>query len=253
MSIEFRTLRAEEIDVRVGSINPDKGISLLLYKDARCDMNILDETVGPERWERNHEVINGNLFCTVSIQIKPDDDWAPWIKKQDVGVKSYSQEEKGEASDSFKRACVNWGIGRELYTSPFIWVDKSACTISKNDKNQYEVKDNFKVVDIVYTDDRKINKLKIKNTKTKKICYTYGFGTFKPTEENNIKMSTKEQKSIVSRAVREDLMKDTEVIRAIETFDKSEFLELTYEEAKSIVDTAEKRLEAKKKDEKDDK
>ena len=45
-----------------------------------------------------------------------------WVWKWDCGTESNTEKEKGEASDSFKRACVNWGIGRELYTAPQIWI-----------------------------------------------------------------------------------------------------------------------------------
>lgn len=115
---KFRTLRADELDCRVGTCN-DKGFSLLLYKDARCDQNVLDETVGKENWQRDHKEVKGNLFCGVSIW---DDSKKQWITKWDCGVESNTEKEKGEASDSFKRACFNWGIGRELYTAPFIYI-----------------------------------------------------------------------------------------------------------------------------------
>lgn len=102
----FRTLRADEIDARIAQVK-ETGVSLLLYKDARCDMNILDETFGAFGWERNHEVIDGRLYCTVKIK---DPDSGEWISKQDVGTESYTEKEKGQASDSFKRACFNWGM-----------------------------------------------------------------------------------------------------------------------------------------------
>src|SRR5690554_3937415 len=118
MSISFRKLQANEIDVRTQSISlvnrqgnqndPKnwKGAILLLYKDARCDMNILDETVGPYSWKREHSRDNKN--CTVSIWDKEKEQW---ISKEDTGTESNQQAEKGLASDSFKRACFNWGIG----------------------------------------------------------------------------------------------------------------------------------------------
>ena len=115
---KFRTLRADELDCRVGTCN-DKGFSLLLYKDARCDQNVLDETVGKENWQRDHKEVKGNLFCGVSIW---DESKKQWITKWDCGVESNTEKAKGEASDSFKRACFNWGIGRELYTAPFIYI-----------------------------------------------------------------------------------------------------------------------------------
>lgn len=114
----IRKLKAEEIEVRLLSIK-ENGYCVLLYKDARADMRILDETFGIFGWQRKHELINGNLFCTVSIL---DRETNTWINKQDVGVESFSEKEKGQASDSFKRACTNIGIGRELYTAPFIWI-----------------------------------------------------------------------------------------------------------------------------------
>jgi len=121
--MRFRALRADEIDVRIGTVGA-KGVSLLLYKDARVDMQILDETVGAERWQRKHDLINGNLFCSVGIYVAPEDApaYGQWIWKQDVGTESNTEAVKGEASDSFKRACTNWGIGRELYTAPFIFL-----------------------------------------------------------------------------------------------------------------------------------
>ena len=126
-----RMLKAEEIECRVGTIN-GKGCSLLLYKDARVDMKILDETYGVGNWQRTHEVINDNLFCTIEIW---NDKINQWVKKQDVGTESYTEKEKGEASDSFKRAGFNVGIGRELYTSPFIWIQPKA------DMKPYNTKD----------------------------------------------------------------------------------------------------------------
>ena len=111
---DIRLLRADEIDARVATVTP-KGCSLLLYKDARCDMRLLDETFGSMNWQRSHEVIDGNLYCNVSVW---DEEKKIWVKKQDVGTESYTEKEKGQASDSFKRACFNFGIGRELYTAP---------------------------------------------------------------------------------------------------------------------------------------
>lgn len=163
---KFRTLRSDEIDIRIGTIN-EKGCSLLLYKDARCDMNILDETVGVENWQRRHEVINNNLFCNVGIKINSD-----WIWKQDVGTESYSDKEKGEASDSFKRACVNWGIGRELYTAPFIWISAINVNIFKNDNNKWLCRDKFRVTEIEYNESKKIVKLVIVN-QNNTVVYTF--------------------------------------------------------------------------------
>ena len=151
---EFRLLNPDEIEVRVSHTSKDfKKAMLLLYKDARCDMKILDETLGITGWQRSHEVINGQLFCNVSIY---DEDKKEWIKKQDVGVESFSEAEKGRASDAFKRACFNLGIGRELYTAPDIWV---ADISGENTKNAWKWK-KYRVKEIGY-DDRKISSLVI--------------------------------------------------------------------------------------------
>jgi hypothetical protein len=117
MESMFRDLKADEIDVRIAQVKKN-GVSLLLYKDARVDMDILDETVGAMNWKRSHTRDNAN--CIIEIW---DDTKKQWISKEDTGTESFSEKEKGLASDSFKRAGFNWGIGRELYTSPFIWVN----------------------------------------------------------------------------------------------------------------------------------
>ncbi len=153
----FRLLKADEIEIRVAMIK-DSGCSLLLYKDARCDMNILDETVGAFNWKREH--VRNNANCIVSIW---DDQKKEWVSKEDVGTESYTEKEKGIASDSFKRACVNWGIGRELYTSPFIWIGSKNVTISKKN-NKDVVDDDFFVESISYDETKRtITALKIKN------------------------------------------------------------------------------------------
>ena len=148
----MRTLQANEIECRVGH-STAKGASLLLYKDARVDMRMLDEIYGPTNWERYHEVVNGNLFCTVRVW---DSEKGCWVSKQDVGTESNTEKEKGEASDSFKRACFNWGIGRELYTAPFIWV-----TLTDADKTDGKITTKFFCREIGYNENREINHLVI--------------------------------------------------------------------------------------------
>ena len=155
---EIRLLRANEIECRVSTIS-EKGISLLLYKDARVDQKILDEIFTPFGWKRSHQSIDGNLYCIVEIY---DEDKKEWVSKQDVGVTSYSEKEKGQASDSFKRACFNWGIGRELYSAPFIWIPANKVNIQpKGDK--YITYDRFNVQYITYNEQREIDSLVIVN------------------------------------------------------------------------------------------
>lgn len=154
--MEFRKLRAEEIECRIGSVH-SRGFTLLLYKDARVDMTILDETVGPTHWQRDHKEIKGVVYCGVGIQAVPEEYEGSyeWVWKWDAGSESYTEKEKGEASDSFKRACVNWGIGRELYTAPFIFI--RATTVQ--DGKAYKLLDKsdgygYKVAAIEYEGDR---------------------------------------------------------------------------------------------------
>ena len=165
--MEIRLLRADEIECRIGTIN-EKGLSLLLYKDARADMKILDETFGVFGWKRTHQSIDGNLYCTVEIW---DNEKKSWISKQDVGTVSYTEKEKGQASDSFKRACVSVGIGRELYSAPFIWVSAQKCNIQRrNDK--LICYDKFSVSEISYSKDREIIALSIVNGDTGEVVYS---------------------------------------------------------------------------------
>lgn len=160
----IRLLKANEIECRVGTIS-EKGLSLLLYKDARVDMKILDETYGANNWQRTHEVIGSNLYCTVSIW---DNEKKQWISKMDVGTKSRTETEKGEASDSFKRACFSHGIGRELYSAPFIWVSASKVNIISKD-GKYYTYDKFIVSRISYNENREISGLTILNQEGKAV------------------------------------------------------------------------------------
>ena len=164
LQLEFRTLRADEIDVRAGQTTQDKKkIALLLYKNARVDMSLLDEVVGPFFWQREHKELKGVIYCGVSIGVrtKADGGEVIWITKWDAGTESNKEGQKGEASDSFKRACVNWGIGRELYTAPTMYVPIET--------NTYDLH----VSHIAYNDKREIVELKIKD-KFGNPIYQYG-------------------------------------------------------------------------------
>ena len=166
----FRTLKADEIDVRVAQINA-KGCSLLLYKNARVDMDLLDETVGSLNWKRQHSRENAN--CTVSIF---DPDKGEWISKEDTGTESNTEAEKGLASDSFKRACVNWGIGRELYSAPFIWIKAGMVEIEDSYGGKKKTNDKFSVKTIEYDENRKISKLVIYNEKKRLTVFEWASG-----------------------------------------------------------------------------
>lgn len=171
----IRNLHADEIECRVGSIS-DWGISLLLYKNARVDQAILDEAFGIYGWQRSHMMIGNSLYCTVSIW---DAEKQSWISKQDVGTTGEFEKEKSVASDSFKRACVNLGIGRELYTAPSIYIPASQIQMGEKDRKKY-VKDRFSVKEIRVSEEREITGLVIENQKHVEV---YRYGTVKPQAE----------------------------------------------------------------------
>ena len=157
---KFRLLRADEIECRVSTSNPAKGLSLLLYKDARCDMNILDDTVGADNWMDDFYEAKGTLFCKIGIRVNRENGYE-WIWKGDAGSPSNMEAIKGEASDARKRAGFAWGIGRELYTAPFIWIGKDSVKWTKDRTGKDVPASRFNVVKIGYDDKRRINELVI--------------------------------------------------------------------------------------------
>jgi hypothetical protein len=166
---DFRTLTASDVEVRIGNQKKNEagkviGYSLLLYKNARVDMQVLSTTLGVENWMRKHTEIAGNVYCSVGIRT----DNGEWIWKEDCGYCQSTNGEmssKGTASDSFKRACVNWGIGTELYTAPFIWLNSSDTTA------RYEVSE------MEVSKDKVITKLVIVNSKDKSVVFSFSAGT----------------------------------------------------------------------------
>ena len=164
----FRDLVEDEIECKVSTIK-EKGLSLLLYKTARTDMQLLDETVGAYNWQCNYEEVKGNMYCTISIY---DKEKQQWISKQDCGVESaFGDKEKGEASDAFKRAGFKWGIGIELYTSPFIWISSDKCNINAIN-GKVSCNDKF-IVEKIKTENKQIVGLAIKNETTNTRVFVY--------------------------------------------------------------------------------
>jgi hypothetical protein len=169
--MEFRKLKAEEIDCRVAQIDKN-WCTLLLYKDARVDQKILDETVGAMNWQKRY--VRDNANCIVGIW---DEEKKQWVEKEDTGTESFTEQEKGLASDSFKRACFNWGIGRELYTAPSIFIlprkdmgaitkaDEDSKEFFQNTNGKYTTKTRFYVDLIGYDDEGNINNLIIRDHK----------------------------------------------------------------------------------------
>lgn len=169
----FRELTAEEIECRIGTIS-EKGISLLLYKTARTDAKLLDEIIGVDRWQNEYKVINGNLYCGIGINYPKKDGTDNWVWKWNCGVESATEKEKGEASDALKRAGFTWGIGTELYSSPFIWIPKDSCNIKLDDKtNKWKCTDKFSVAEIEYDENSNICKLYIRRNYDDGYVYTF--------------------------------------------------------------------------------
>ena len=224
MEITFRPLQADEIDVRVSTVS-DKGVSLLLYKDARADMIILDETVGAANWQRRHTRDNAN--CIVSIW---DEEKEQWIEKEDTGTESFTEKEKGLASDSFKRACTNWGIGRELYTAPFIWV--ASDKIEWTNRNGKQVpKTRFSVSRIEYDGRGRIIELVIISNKNT-VVYSYPCNVPPTPKQEKPKMITNEQGCQI-----EDLVFKTKTDKAkmLEHYKVTRLQDMTFDAANNCI------------------
>lgn len=177
-------LKAQDVECRVQQITENQngyGAILLLYKDARVDMKILDQVYGEMNWQRKHTVINGQLFCSVLIW---DDGKKQWIEKQDVGTESATEAEKGRASDSFKRACFNVGIGRELYNAPFIYIKLDAGEVRKNSKGKPTTYTRFNVTEMEYSREKEcFTKLVICDEKGRQRYSLGGSKAEKPAEK----------------------------------------------------------------------
>lgn len=155
MEALFRKLTANDVEARVQSAD-ENGFVLLIYKNARVDQNILDETFTPFGWQNKYEDVKGNLYCSIGIRTANGE----WIWKSNCGTESNTEKEKGEASDAFKRAGFTLGIGRELYTSPKIKI--KGHTVQRNGKYAPEYY-SFDVVRLEVSDElpRRITALTI--------------------------------------------------------------------------------------------
>lgn len=166
--IDFRDLRPDEIECRVQQVKQN-GLSILLYKTARTDADILDETVGPHMWQCRFYECKGTLFCSVGINIDGE-----WVWKDDAGEPSNMSAQKGEASDAFKRACFKWDLGRELYSAPFVWVPREKCNIKQNGQ-RYQCFDRFSCAKI-QIEDGEITGLRINNDTQRCVAYSWKKG-----------------------------------------------------------------------------
>lgn len=178
----MRLLKANEIEVKVKQVK-ENGCVALLYKTARTDMDILDEEYGVENWQCEYEEIKGNMYCKIGVW---SEKLSQWIWKQDCGIESREDgegnEKKGEASDAFKRAGFKFGIGRELYTAPFIWISSDVIKIDVRNGKAY-TNEKFSVKKIEYNDNREIIALEIVNQKNKVV---YTLPTLKELHDNGV-------------------------------------------------------------------
>lgn len=226
---EIPLLTATDIECRIQQIT-NKGAVLLLYKTARVDMRILDEVYGAMNWQRHHEVINNNLFCTISVW---DSEKSQWVSKQDVGTESNAEAEKGQASDAFKRAGFAWGIGRELYDAPFIFIQ---APIDKYDR--------FTVKEIKYDKEkREFTSLVIVDKKGKE-RYRLGTKTDRPQQSTD----DRRQKGVAAIA---ELVKKNNAAEAFadflkQTTKKDDLNALTIDELQSVYKGFKKWLEGGK-------
>ena len=222
MNLNFRTLKSNEIEVKPQIVR-ENGFSLLLYKNARVDMELLDEVVGPLNWQRKHSRDNAN--CIVSIY---DEDKKILVEKEDTGTESFTEKEKGLASDSFKRACFNWGIGRELYSAPSIWINESKY-ITKNNNGKLVLNSKFYVKNIEY-ENRNIIHLEIIDSKNN-LVFKYGK-----------ELSEKEKKDKAIKMITEILKdKDDGIIdNILDKYKRNSLMDCTIEELRKIYNELKK-------------
>lgn len=234
--MEFRKLKAEEIDCRVSQIASNY-CTLLLYKDARVDQNILDETVGAMNWQKRY--VRDNANCIVGIW---DEDKKQWVEKEDTGTESFSEAEKGLASDSFKRACFNWGIGRELYTAPNIMFFPHKDMIPKGQTSEFfEYKDDKYTtktrfyVDYIDYDGNNISDLVIRDHKG-----NIRFEQLTPTTQKEFNQGFTKLKKLIEQNEEKD-----------ENFNREDFYgyfkvssdgQLNFKQRKEAIELLEKRL-----------
>ena len=194
---KFRLLKADEIECRIAQVKSN-GIALLLYKTARTDANLLDETVGVWDWQNDFKIVDGVLYGGIGIRTQDGYVW-----KWDAGTESNTEAEKGRASDAFKRAGFKWGIGRELYTAPFIWIKSTQCNITKNDKGKDVCFDRFEVSKIGYNEKSEIEFVEIINSDSRVVVFSWEKDAKKETYKGDGKITGLQLKSL-TKSCKED-------------------------------------------------
>lgn len=246
MELTFRALKAEEIEVRIGSIS-EKGLSLLLYMDARAAALLLDETVGPMNWRNSYRDINGKMYCAVDIW---DSEKKEWVSKENVGTESNTEAEKGEASDGLKRSVATWGV-RELYTSPFMWIDKDQLknhTSSEwNGKKTWKSNDKFEVSSVkieIEGYSRRITELQITNTSTRQVCFEWSLNKGQKKSPKPVKTeaapgtATAEQIDYLSQVYKGD-----NLAKLCQANGINDIAELPYSKAVALIDKLKERAD----------
>ena len=190
----FRLLNPDEIEVRVQTVK-ENGLVALLYKTARTDYALLDETVGMYNWQNDYKVIDGKMYCGIGIFNSAHDEW---IWKWNCGTESETEAEKGQASDAMKRAGFCWGIGTELYTSPFIWIPAEKCNIDKGSNGKLRCYDSFKVSSIEYDEKQYVKSLVINNAKTGACVFSFGVSNYTTTPTKTRSVDAEDEKQKIS-------------------------------------------------------
>ena len=134
-----------------------------------------------------------------------------------------------------KRAGFKVGIGRELYSSPFIWLSVE----TEQDKNgRWQLKDRyakFDVSEIGYDTNRKINFLRIVDAKTGKSVYEYGMRNQKATnatetkKQETSKSEVKQKKEATKKEEEQTIVSPKAVVTTSETIpspDVPEYLKI---------------------------
>lgn len=239
--MNIRALRPDEIELRVSQITAN-GFQLLPYKDARVDMALLDETFGIFGWKDYYKEIKGNLYCTISIW---DDDKKQWIEKEDCGVESGTEKQKGEASDAFKRAATRVGIGRELYSKIFIFIKGGTKQVMngkeptlKNGKPIYKLEnpyEKYRVAEIIVDEaTRKITYLRIIDSKNESI-FSYGI-------RGGVEQITKSQVVVIDGLAKSAKV---DIAAMVEFYGVNTFNEMSQGQYNEAINTLNKRLKAK--------
>lgn len=225
---KFRLLNADEIECRIAQVEPGY-ITLLLYKTARTDANLLDDTVGPENWENDFKIVDGVLYGGIGIRTESGMVW-----KWDAGTESNTEAEKGRASDAFKRAGFKWGIGRELYTAPFIKIGKELCYIFKDERSgKLKCYDKFEVSEISYNDKREITNLVIINSKTRAEVFKMG-NCITPNFRDEVSEKISKKEAVILKSMLDK--KNVNIPKLLEQSNVSSLEELTSRQYSNILE-----------------